>query len=489
MDSLTALARRFGSDKGIVHGDAHGYSLLYEMFFRPLRDRAITLVELGLQAGGPEVPDIDADRAVSDVPSVRMWLDYFPRGRIVGFDISDFSAFTGDRFCFVRGDAGVAADLDRLAAEAGDIDIVIDDASHASFHQQLAFAVLFPKVTDGGLYIVEDLHWQPAHYESHLPPTPKTADVLRHYLRHRRFPDDGSDLSARLAACECMIGGIWPVPDPMSSDPAPKLAVIQKNVGDPEMLRAYHGHGLSRRIAEVGDFDSAVDSAQASLRACPHDFEVLHNTGVMLLLANRFGEAAPVLHSAVERNPASPDARLNLCVALHRLGRTDEAVDLARTAPSEARSVALTRLFAQLLLLTNDAAAAERETRAQLAGRPGDPLLRLYRAKALAALGRDGEALAMAEEAVAAAPDSADARVFFALLSLKSGHAGRAEAECRRAIEAAPALTEAHWLLGRALSELGRGEEALRAFQSALALRPDDEILLKAEAACRAALR
>jgi len=45
-----------------------------------------------------------------------------------------------------------------------DLDIIIDDASHASHHQQNAFLTLFPKLRSGGLYIIEDLRWQPKTY-------------------------------------------------------------------------------------------------------------------------------------------------------------------------------------------------------------------------------------------------------------------------------------------------------------------------------------
>jgi hypothetical protein len=55
---------------------------------------------------------------------------------------------------------GNRTDLVRLAA-VGPFDVIIDDASHASRHQQIALDVLFSFVKPGGLYIIEDLHWQP----------------------------------------------------------------------------------------------------------------------------------------------------------------------------------------------------------------------------------------------------------------------------------------------------------------------------------------
>ena len=111
-----------------------------------------------------------------------MWLDYFSEANVVGFDITDFSHMSHPRFCFVQGDCGSELDLLRLAGTAAAFDVVIDDASHASFHQQLAFKVLFPKLTPGGIYIIEDLHWQSPFFEDQLPSVPKTVSFLTPFL-------------------------------------------------------------------------------------------------------------------------------------------------------------------------------------------------------------------------------------------------------------------------------------------------------------------
>jgi hypothetical protein len=104
-----------------------------------------------------------------------MWSEYFPNAEVHGFDLNDFSNVQITRCVIHRGDAGNLDDLRRVA-EAGPFDIVIDDASHASIHQQVALGVLFDAVTPGGCYIVEDLHWQPSDLES--AQTPKTSHVL-----------------------------------------------------------------------------------------------------------------------------------------------------------------------------------------------------------------------------------------------------------------------------------------------------------------------
>ncbi len=201
--NLTDLAERYGSDKGSAK---HRYTELYEMLFRPLRSRAIAFLEMGLQIGGPE-HGASADRPTTDLPSVRMWLDYFPKGRIHGLDVSDFSWFIHDRFTFHRCDMDTR---DTIAAAAGAmpaLDIVIDDASHASHHQQNGFLELFPKVRPGGLYIIEDLRWQPEAYER--DGITRTAELFRGFSQGRRFAHSDAATEAAFGALAPDISGCF----------------------------------------------------------------------------------------------------------------------------------------------------------------------------------------------------------------------------------------------------------------------------------------
>jgi hypothetical protein len=187
---LTALANRYGSDKGSRYRAAHHYTRVYEPLFGPLRNAPVRVLEIGLlNARAPAWSNVDkryeGAAAGTDAPSLKMWSLYFPRGSIVGFDINDFSRVSLPRCTIVRGDMGSRTDLQRLIDTAGgDYDIIIDDASHASHHQQVALGFLFEHLRPGGLYIIEDLQWQP-RFE--LAGAPKTRDVLRRAAWSREF--------------------------------------------------------------------------------------------------------------------------------------------------------------------------------------------------------------------------------------------------------------------------------------------------------------
>ncbi len=226
--NLTRLADAYGSDKGSVAQHPHNYALLYDMLLGPRREAIRNMIEIGLLVGGPEV-GIDADRPTDNLPSVKMWLDYFPKAIVHGFDISDFSFFTHPRFRFTRGDSGVASDLAKLVARGERYDFIIDDGSHASFHQQLAFLTLFPHLEPGGLYIIEDLHWQSPAYENKLPPTITTAELVDHWFQTSTFPAMRCEELAALPALADQVNFAHLVNQPFTiNDRWVKVAVIQK---------------------------------------------------------------------------------------------------------------------------------------------------------------------------------------------------------------------------------------------------------------------
>ena len=48
--------------------------------------------------------------------------------------------------------------LHGVVEEMGGVDVVLDDGSHMVPHQVVSFAALFPLLSEGGLYLIEDMH-------------------------------------------------------------------------------------------------------------------------------------------------------------------------------------------------------------------------------------------------------------------------------------------------------------------------------------------
>jgi hypothetical protein len=169
--NLDVLARYYGTDKS---SHTHGYTRLYSRHFAPRRLAVRRLLEIGV--GGTDSWSGYATSAGGQ--SLRMWADYFPNAEIVGIDIYA-KAIGGPRINFEQGDQSDLGFLRELIEKHGPFDVVIDDGSHVGRHIRASFAVLWPALTPGGIYVIEDLRtaYDP-NYEGGPPGTPGTAAEL-----------------------------------------------------------------------------------------------------------------------------------------------------------------------------------------------------------------------------------------------------------------------------------------------------------------------
>lgn len=143
---------------GLLKGDkssySHDYLRHYEPFLEPLRLLPVKILEIGIGNG----------------TSMKTWEEYFPHAQIVGMDIDNQKVnnldgcqpeFSG-RVIRVQGDQGNADDLIRVESEHGPFALIIDDASHHVEHQITSLCTLLPRVSPGGIYIMEDIFEQAA---------------------------------------------------------------------------------------------------------------------------------------------------------------------------------------------------------------------------------------------------------------------------------------------------------------------------------------
>lgn len=146
MRTLDEIALATGTDKNSL---GHNYTSIYAEMFWPMREEAITLLEIGVWEGA----------------SLAMWREYFTKAAIVGVDVDTGRA----RDDYIEGthirqvDVTDEAALRRVIEEFGAFDVVIDDGAHLSHIARHAFGMLWPHVTPGGIYCVEDVHtyWWP----------------------------------------------------------------------------------------------------------------------------------------------------------------------------------------------------------------------------------------------------------------------------------------------------------------------------------------
>jgi cephalosporin hydroxylase len=142
--TLDQLAALHGTDKGTQPVSSgltpKGYTHVYDELFSSFR--ANTVLEIGIFQGA----------------SLFMWRDYFPLATIVGLDKKPMHHLESGSIKIFCGDQANKSLLRGIVGIYGPFDLIVDDGSHIVSDQLTSFEVLFPNVTPGGYYVIEDLH-------------------------------------------------------------------------------------------------------------------------------------------------------------------------------------------------------------------------------------------------------------------------------------------------------------------------------------------
>ena len=143
---MEKLAELYLRHDGKVSDKWSSYLSTYDVLLGPFRDRPVRILEIGVQNGG----------------SLEIWSRFFPNAELIlGCDIDPccgMLTYRDPRISVVIGDANEPSTCARITALSETFDIVIDDGSHRSSDIVKSFACYFPKVTEGGLFVAEDLH-------------------------------------------------------------------------------------------------------------------------------------------------------------------------------------------------------------------------------------------------------------------------------------------------------------------------------------------
>jgi hypothetical protein len=122
------------------------YLTEYDRLFNEYRDKPVRLFEIGIQNGG----------------SLDIWSKYFSNAAaLIGCDINPDCAhlsYDNPRIVVIVGDANASETRDLVYSCSPQFDIIIDDGSHLSSDIIKSFALYFPLVAEGGIFIAEDLH-------------------------------------------------------------------------------------------------------------------------------------------------------------------------------------------------------------------------------------------------------------------------------------------------------------------------------------------
>jgi hypothetical protein len=138
MSTLDIIANSYGTDKSSY---MHNYCVKYEKYLPFNRYDNLKILEIGVFRG----------------ESLRTWKDYFYRSQIIGIDIlPECKNYKEDRINIEIGSQIDGNFLTEVSKKHGPFDMILDDGSHMNSHVIYSFEHLFPSITTGGVYIIED---------------------------------------------------------------------------------------------------------------------------------------------------------------------------------------------------------------------------------------------------------------------------------------------------------------------------------------------
>ena len=211
----------------------------------------------------------------------------------------------------------------------------------------------------------------------------------------------------------------------------------------------------------------------ALLAARPDDPQLLYLIGLVRLEQGRLEAGAADMRRLVRLRPQNAAAHHALGKALATMGRAAPAErHLARALALEPGRVDSRLELGLLMCDSGRAEAAERLLRDGLAATPGNARLWTNLGEAMRRQRRETEAFEAWSRALALDPSLVEARINAALAVAQGGRASEAAEMLRTATRHNVDSPDLWYMLGNLESYLGRHEEAVAAFNRALALRP-----------------
>lgn len=120
------------------------YFPIYDRYLMAFRRRPVRVLEIGVYRGG-------------GLDMLERYLG--PEAHIVGIDTDPVARdAAGDQHIVELGDQADSEFLQAVVDRHGPFDVVIDDGGHSMRQQTASIAALFPRLNDGGVYLVEDTH-------------------------------------------------------------------------------------------------------------------------------------------------------------------------------------------------------------------------------------------------------------------------------------------------------------------------------------------
>lgn len=243
------------------------------------------------------------------------------------------------------------------------------------------------------------------------------------------------------------------------------------------------GAQSGRSATDQAVIEGSLAALRDAVRRQPSDAAARRRLALALHDTKRFDEAVEQFEQAARLNPA-PQSLLDLALGYSSASRLADATATYRKllAQVPGHAVALHNL-GNLALKRGDIEEGLSHYRLAIQSNPRYLLAYFHLGEALHQAGRHAEAYRAYESALAIEPRtpqeleaSDDALFRLASLDLANGAHGRALTMLDALVEANPRHPRAHYARGQALMQLGRNEEAQRAFAMHMQLLAQQQI-------------
>lgn len=238
--------------------------------------------------------------------------------------------------------------------------------------------------------------------------------------------------------------------------------------------RAEFHFELAEALMRTGQPDKAAPRYQQALKRDPRFAMALQRLGVALRRMHRQTESLEILKQAAAMTPGDPLTWHELGLTYRALERPadaaaaiEKALELDPELPEAHNNLGILRLAAGAVQRAEAAFREAIRIRPEYADAHGNL------ASLLSAARRFEEAEAEYEAALRLRPADAAARYNYAMLLGRTGRYDRAQRELEASLRADPEFADAHELLGDLLRGKGQTRDAARHYREALKIRPD----------------
>ena len=145
IDEFKQIGDKYGTDKT----EAHDYHNMYGTVLGPMKNKRLSLLEIGLGCTMPYGPG----------RSIPVWREFLPKVKvsILEYDGNCAEKFRSKVEQLFIGDQSDFKTLKEVA-KGGPYDVIVDDGGHQVMQQINSLIGLWPALNSGGVYFIEDLH-------------------------------------------------------------------------------------------------------------------------------------------------------------------------------------------------------------------------------------------------------------------------------------------------------------------------------------------